>query len=467
MALYYGAQDLAESAYLRYGSPPPPPPPPIDLPPLDYLSVPRDLTLEHTWMSQSYFGNLQEDCAISLSRFPLQGEISSLKHPLLGTYGRCTIGLYFTEPKPNGNPMVEDKWANIQTWVMATIDLYLPFSATGFTLNFMSGIQVTVFDPWVVQYDPKRISKTRWVMESLKDILDDTLSGNKGRGRSRGQNRGRLSSGILPTATTITAAPVLSSFGTAITSAFFSGFADAAKPMASWAGQPKLDAEECKTAIFEAAMVTWYYSRAGLFFERPYIFNYERCAVGLSLTNPSTSGRPPFVSGVGANVEVMLLALMMHTVVDQSLPGYADLPNGVQIAFWDWQYLDPAMQCSKTKKLSLLKCLNVLATRKNKGLGSASVASGSMPGLSASVSLSIPLASLVPTLPSMPTVPTLPSVPLVPTLSSLLTLPGTTTSTLSSTSTAPNIAIILPYATGSQTGVQMLLQESGLAGNLG
>ncbi|MCJ1438693.1 hypothetical protein MMC27_008083 [Xylographa pallens] len=426
MALYYGAPDLAASAHLRYGSPPPPP---VHLPPIDYLSVPHDVTLQPTWVSHYSFAGFREDCISALQMFPPQGDIKSMRHPLLVSRNRCTIGLYFTEPKPNGNPVVEDQWANIHTWISATFDLYLAFSATGFTIDFASGLQLTVFEPWVVNLDPKRVSKTKWVMESLKYIIDDSLSGNRGRGRARGQNRGRVSSsGLLPSATIDPAISAVPSQGTPTTSALFAGFTDANELMPAWGGQPPLSGEDCRSVIYEIAMVTWFFSHAGLFFEKPYVFSYNRCALGLYLTNPVTSGPAPFHPPDGTNLEAMLFALLIHTVIDHNVPGYADLPNGMQIAYWDWEYLDPLKQCWKTKKLSLQRCLNIVAMRKTKALASGSVSATTMP-----------------TLPSVTASVSSSTMPRLPTITS---------------------AAVLPQSTGSQTGTQTLLPAANLAQSL-
>ncbi|MCJ1415454.1 hypothetical protein MMC32_001786 [Xylographa parallela] len=426
MALYYGAPDLAASAHLRYGSPPPPP---VQLPPIDYLRVPQDVILQPTWVNQYRLGDFRQDCISALQFFPPQGDIKSMPHPLIVTRSRCTIGLYFTKPKPNGNPVVEDQWANIHTWTSATFDLYLAFSTTGLRIDFASGLQVTIFEPWVVNLDPKRVGRTKWVMESLEYIINDSLSGNRGRGRARGQNRGRVSSsGLLPSATINPAISALHSQGTPTTSALFAGFTDANQLMPAWAGQPPMSREDCRTVIFEIAMITWFFSHAGLFFEKPYVFSYGRCALGLYLTTPATSGPAPFLPPDRTNLEAMLFALLIHTVIDHNVPGYADLPNGMQIAYWDWQYLDPLKQCWNTKKLSLQRCLNIVAMRKARALSSGSAAATTMPTLpsvTASVSSS--------TMPGLPTITS---------------------------------AASLPHATGSQTGAQTLLSVEGLAQSL-
>ncbi|MCJ1281154.1 hypothetical protein MMC26_000472 [Xylographa opegraphella] len=425
MALYYGAPDLAEPAYMRYGSPPPPP---VELPSLDYLRVPVGITLQPLWARQYNFDTFKSDCLTALTKFPLQGAIRSLEHPLLDTHGQCTIGLYFTAPKANGNPVVEDQWMNIHTWVSATIDLYLAYSTTGFAMDFASGIQVTAFQHQVVNIDPKRVRKTRWVLESLKYIIDDTLSGNRGRGRARGPNRGRASSsGLVPSATTVLATPVLSDIGATTTSSLFGGFTDPDQLVASWTGQSPLTVADCKAAIFEAAMVTWFFSHAGLFFEKPYVFSYGPCALGLYLTTPA-SGRPPFISGIDANVEVMMLALLMHTVLDHHVPGYANLPDGIQIVFWNWQYLDPLKQCWKTKKISLQRCLNILVMRKSRALSSASMSSTTM--------------------------------------SALLAITDSESSSSMPAEHVVTIAAVLPSTTGDQTGAQTILPEAGLAQSL-
>ncbi|MCJ1321254.1 hypothetical protein MMC15_006598 [Xylographa vitiligo] len=424
MAFHYGA-DIVESPSARYGSPPPT----LQLPPLEHLYVPLGFNLEPMWVRQNYYGDWRRDCAEALHIFPPNGAINSITRPLLGTNGRCTIGLYFSEPKPNGDPEVKEQWANIQNWVSASIDLYLAFSNTGFTMDFISGIQVTVFEPRLVNLDPKRIGKSKWVMESLKYIIDDTLSGNRGRGRARGQNRGRMSSsGLLPSATTDPAMSLLSSPGSPTVTSLFAGFTDVDHLMPSWAGQSPLDRDDCKAAIFEIAMVTWFYAHAGLFFDKPYIFNYDRCALGLYLTNPPTNGQALFVPFDRTNMEVMLYALLIHTVIDHRVPGFADIRNGMQIAYWDWEYLDPQKQCWKTKKLSMRRCLDILAMRKVKALASVSISSTIVP-----------------------------------------TLPDTTAS--ASSSITPGFPLItsppsLPYPTGSQTGAQTFLSMADLASSL-
>ncbi|MCJ1381688.1 hypothetical protein MMC17_004799 [Xylographa soralifera] len=397
MALYDGTVDLAPSAFMRYGSPHgwTPPPAEVELPSIESLSVPRGLTLQPTWARQNDFDELSRDCVLALQGFPPQGEIKTLPYPLFETHGRCTMGLYFSDPKPNGNPEVNDQWANINTWIWATLKLYLSFSATGFSMDFDSGIQVTIFEWSLVNLEERRVGKKKWVMESLQYVIDDTLSGNRGRGRgrARGQNRGRTSS-LLPSATTNSDTPVLSSLGTAIASVPFADFTGTIQVMNSWSGQTPLTTDDCKAAIFEISMVTWFFIKAGLFFDQPYVFHFERCALGMFLTTPPKNGPAPFLPGGEVNVEIMLFGLLMRTILDHSAPGYVDLPNGIQLAYWDWQYLDPEKKCWFITNISLQKCLDLMVMRKNKALGSAlassSILPATVPGITSAAVLPLP-----------------------------------------------------------------------------
>ena len=185
MSLYHGFDPDNTGAGPSYPYNPPPAPAEIAVP-VVYMNLPKDFTLQPAWVTSD---GMRQDCMATLNDFPTQGELKSIRHPLAASRGRCMVGIYFSEPKPNGDPTVEEQWANLFTWTAAGIDLYLAFSATGFSLNFDSGLQITVFEPSAVDIDPKRLGRKLWIMESLEYVINDTLSGN--RGRSRGRGRGR------------------------------------------------------------------------------------------------------------------------------------------------------------------------------------------------------------------------------------------------------------------------------------
>ncbi|MCJ1473068.1 hypothetical protein MMC13_001717 [Lambiella insularis] len=386
MAMHYGYEYGGLPASLSYMDPSvrygePPRPVEIQTPPEVVLfSVPRDLTLQPTWVHTDDFINLRQNCVAALHQFPQQGEIHRLPYPFFNTYGSCTIGIYFSDPKPNADPAAEDQWANLNTWVGSAIDLYLAFSATGFTMDFPSGLQVTCFDPSVVNLDPKRVGRSRWVMDSLDYIIKDTLSGNR-RGRGRARIRAS-SSDSLPSATLPPPPPVLSTAGTTAPTArpFQYLFEEAVQVMPSWSGEPKLNKEDCQRAAYKIIMVTWFYTHAGLFFQKPYVFNHYRCALGIFLTNPPppTNSQPLFLHD-DTNLEVMLFALMIRTLNDHGVPGYADLPNGLQLAYWDWTHVDPSRRCWANRKTSLAKCLNIMAKLQTHALENAATFSSKVP----------------------------------------------------------------------------------------
>lgn len=374
MSFHHGFGDDLSSSLggpSRYGYGYGAPTPEVERIPIVYLDIPKDLTLQLKWVTSK---DIRNDCLATLSQLPKSGEITELLHPLAEVAGRCMIGVYFTDPKPNGDPKIKEEWANVQSWVEGAIELYIPFIATGFSMDFASGLQLVIWEHDIVDLDPKRLGRTSWIMESLKDIINDTLDGNRsGRGRGRGHGRGSSSnqqSSPLPLPPTA----VPPSLATATAAAGPPRITDVGQLMPAWTGQPPIPIDDCIHAIPQLGMVSWFFIQTGLFVPRPYVFIHGRCAIGIFLTEPPTQeGQVHYIARDGTNIERRMLNLIVNSVHEHGVPGYKDLPNGMQFAVWDFPYLDPDKQCWKVKRISLKACLNLMAMRTTQRQATASL----------------------------------------------------------------------------------------------
>lgn len=117
-------------------------------------------------------------------------------------------------------------------------------------------------------------------------------------------------------------------------------------------------------ALEMLGVVVWFLDYSGLFFGAPFIFTTGPCALGFSFSSPPQNTEPTHMKRISVNLDRVFNDLLMLTVVRERMGAYADLGFGLQIAVWDWHYLDPKRKCWTICRQTLKSCLNALAPRK-------------------------------------------------------------------------------------------------------
>ncbi|MCJ1354005.1 MAG: hypothetical protein MMC33_003992 [Icmadophila ericetorum] len=81
-----------------------------------------------------------------------------------------------TDPKRNGNPEVKNYRLNVHTWALAFIDLYLPYAATGGSIDLASGVQICIFQIQNVRLPARRMKQ--WLGTSMEFLTNNSFFRN-------------------------------------------------------------------------------------------------------------------------------------------------------------------------------------------------------------------------------------------------------------------------------------------------
>ena len=258
--------------------------------------------------------------------------------PRILSYGECFVGFYVTAPLERRTEPVSDSWEVINNWALGAMLLYAGIVPAGWSLDLRSGIQICM-----------------WHGELLNLMLDRPMPS------TLRTNTGSLASGLS------NHAAERPSSGAAFTALLRSvhTYPSLNEPMGvahmvfGWVAGPGMPLRDCQYLIGSFYVTDWFLSTAGLFLRIPVLLRYKRCAFALFFSVPPGDGKGRLAAPMGApGVRQQAWALMQATTHRGNVVGgYMDLSNGLQIALYETDVVDPRFLCTLVSKISVVQCL--------------------------------------------------------------------------------------------------------------
>ncbi|MCJ1432235.1 hypothetical protein MMC27_001591 [Xylographa pallens] len=297
--------------------------------------MPISFNFQPTW-GNAIGTAFQSDCAELMARMPDGGTFVP-SQPRIVSYGNCFVGIYVTAPLAPRQAPVSDLWDVIQTWLLGAMLLYAGSVPAGWSINLRSGIQICMWQGQLLDLA---------VTTSMPPIL-----------RSRS---GDLATGLTNLATErgVSGAPFTALLFGLHTYPALNAPTNVAHVEPTWAAQPGIPLEDCRSLIRSFWVTDWFLHSAGIFLRVPVVMRNRRCAFAMFFSVPPEDGKGRLAAPMGIpSVYHQTWALMLETVHrHHGQGGYMDLGNGLQIALYETSVTDPMYLCSLITKITLRQC---------------------------------------------------------------------------------------------------------------